>query len=250
MALVYLLNEQGLLDGLGSATEEAEETITEITTIAQTRTVLINSTSTVAAQQSATVAAISLVTDTPSPTETFTPTPSPTATATDTPTPTPTDTPSPTPVPTTPAPTPCSVEVAGGFLNSYQNTNGRLGCPVSAARSVYMAQEAFNNGRMFWRSDNGKIYVLYGNDGWARYDDIWVEGTDNWFSCGEEKSPPTPWRGFGAIWCTYDEVRNGLGNATTAEWPETNTVQDFTGGFILRDSGGRTYVLLADGTWR
>jgi len=112
-----------------------------------------------------------------------------------------------------------------------------------------MAQQVFQNGKMFWREDTDKVYVLFNNGTWARYSDIWLE-SDPEFSCGVPESPPTPKRGFGKVWCTHSEVRSGLGNATTGEWGETTIVQDFDGGFMFIHNG-KTYTLRSgNGTWR
>ena len=112
-----------------------------------------------------------------------------------------------------------------------------------------MAEEDFQHGRMFWRKDNDKIYVLYSNGSWERYDNIWRE-RDPVFTCGTQSSPPTPLRGFGKVWCTYSDVRQGLGDATNGEWGDYGAVQDFDGGLILQTESGRVYTFYSDGTWR
>ncbi len=111
-----------------------------------------------------------------------------------------------------------------------------------------MAEEDFQRGRMFWRQDNGKIYVLYSNGHWGSYDDTWYEG-DAEFTCGTLQSPPTPRFGFGKVWCTYSKVRQGLGDATNSEWGAHGAVQEFDGGLILQTGSGQTYLLYGDGTW-
>jgi serine/threonine protein kinase len=179
------------------------------------------------------------------PTRTRTPTPTRTATSTSTSTPTPTQT-----ATNTPAPTPCTVAVYGAFSGIWQANIGRLGCPLSAGKSgVWMAEERFQYGRMFWKEDNDKIYVLYDNGHWERYDDIWHEGEAE-FTCGTTSSPPTPKRGFGKIWCTYNNVRQGLGDATSGEWGDRGSVQAFNGGLTLQTAGGQVYIFFNDGTWR
>lgn len=111
-----------------------------------------------------------------------------------------------------------------------------------------MAEENFQRGRMFWREDNDKIYVLYNNGRWEQYNDLWREG-DPAFTCGIEQTPPTPIRGFGKIWCTHDAVRQGLGDATSSEGGNYGAVQDLSGGLILQSGSGRVYALFSDGTW-
>jgi hypothetical protein len=112
-----------------------------------------------------------------------------------------------------------------------------------------MAVEDFQSGRMIWRSNNRQIYVLYNNGRWAAYNDTWREGQAE-FACGTAQSPPTPKRGFGKVWCNNSDVRQGMGDATNAEWGDTSTIQDFTGGLIISLNSGRTYIFYDDGTWR
>jgi serine/threonine protein kinase len=185
------------------------------------------------------------------PTETAVPpTLPPTDTAvppTDTPRPAPTFTPEPTRT-STPVVAACSYSATSSFANTYQSFQTQLGCPTGNAWNSWSAKEPFERGYMFWQESTDKIYVLYNNGNWARYDDIWVDG-DPEFSCGTQQSPPTPKRGFGKIWCTKSGVQQGLGNATAGESGEDTTMQAFANGFIWQTSLGR-YILLNDGTWR
>jgi serine/threonine protein kinase len=170
--------------------------------------------------------------------------PSPTLISTSTPPPPPIST------NTTAAPTPCAITVFSALASTWDAHAAQLGCPTDGARiGVALAQEAFQGGRMFWREDDDRIYVLYNGNSWASYADIWQEG-DPEFTCGTQESPPTPQRGFGKIWCTYDVVRSGLGNATEGEWSDNGTVQDFNDGTILQTGNGRFYVFYSNGTWR
>jgi serine/threonine protein kinase len=193
----------------------------------------------------------STTTSLPVPTETPLP---PSATPTETlPPPTATFTPLPTftPPPTltaTPAVAACGYSVSSSFASTHQNYQSQLGCPTSNAWTTWSAKEAFERGYMFWRQDNRKIYVLYNNGNWARYDDIWSEGEPS-FTCGAPQSPPTPQRGFGKIWCTRNEVRQGLGNALEEESGQDTLIQAFTNGLIWQTPAGR-FVLFNDGTWR
>jgi serine/threonine-protein kinase len=147
------------------------------------------------------------------------------------------------------APVACSRSPLAQFADEYNRD--RLGCPTNGGNSsVWMALQTFDSGVMFWREDTDKIYALYNAGGWARFDDVWLEG-DEEFSCGTAESPPTPKRGFGRIWCDHNSVRNGLGNAREAEWGATGATQDFERGTIVVAPNGRTYVLFGDnGTWR
>lgn len=189
-------------------------------------------------------------TATVSPADTAAPDPTTTPDATATPQPATTPLPTSTPAPTVPpSPTPCGINVRGALYDAWQSHESVLDCPTSAGGTIWMAQEEFQRGRMLWREDNDKIYVIYSGGRWERYDDIWLEG-DPEFSCGIEQSPPTPKRGFGKIWCTYDNVRQVLGDATTGEWGADGVAQDFSGGTIIQTASGATFVLYYDGTWR
>lgn len=175
--------------------------------------------------------------------------PTETSTATALPTETPTVTPEPTETPQ-PTATPCAVAVHGGFSGIWAAAEERLGCPVQPAGvNQWVGEEAFERGRMFWRNENQKIYVLYQTGAWQRFDDTWNEHSDPEFTCGPAESPPTPKRGFGKLWCTRADVRSGLGQAVEEEHGEWVTVQDFVGGGLIVCVPSGTYVLYADGSW-
>ena len=191
------------------------------------------------------------------PTDTPIPTPTPTPTPTRTPTPTPTATPTPTP---TPKP-PCAFDAEGQFAGLWQTYKDRLGCPLyQVPRLIQDAEQAFENGHMFWRADTDYVYVVYEAGGLAgkyqAFPDQWSEG-DPRYSC--EASPPPgrvqPERGLGYVWCLIggpdaaigwglgEEGGKGPGNGDPL-------VQDFEGGLIFRDSDGTVrgmaYVLFDD----
>jgi hypothetical protein len=147
-------------------------------------------------------------------------------------------------------PAPCPA-VTGPFAAIWQAEQDTLGCASNAAHTSSMAHEHFEHGQMFWREDTDYIFVLYNNGTSASYPDIWQAG-DPEYSCPDSaptSSPPSPRMGFGKIWCSYPEVRNGLGWATDYERGFDGTVQDFERGTILRTDTGETYVLYGDGAW-
>lgn len=190
---------------------------------------------------------------TPTTTPTSTQTPTPTETPTPSATPTPSNTPTMTPTPVTPTATPipaavCTTSPANAFSRLWSQHEAALGCARGSARTVWMAEESFERGRMLWRQDNDLIYALYNSGALGIFNDTWQEG-DPSFSCGTPSSPPTPQRGFGKVWCNYGSVQNGLGNATAGEYGQNNVLQDFVGGWILQ-SGSRLYVLFNDGSWQ
>ncbi len=164
--------------------------------------------------------------------------------------PTATPPPTSTPIPTAP-PTPACPAVTGPFATLWQAEQERLGCATNAAHTSWMAQQHFEWGQMFWRKDSDGILAVHDSGIWGAYRNIWYEGDPD-YSCPDsapQESPPTPKRGFGKIWCTYAEVRNGLGWATDGERGFDGTVQDFEQGAIIRTDTGKTYVLFDDGTW-
>ena len=184
--------------------------------------------------------------------DTPTPVPLPTPTSTPLPSPQPTLTPWPTStlLPTE-TPTPACPAVSDPFANIWQGVRERLGCAVNQSHTTWMAEEHFERGLMFWREDTDSLSVLYNKGAWAAYSDIWREGDPD-YSCPDSaptESPPTPLRGFGKIWCTYEPVRSGLGWATDGERGYYATAQDFERGSIVRTDGGTTYLLYGDGWW-
>jgi serine/threonine protein kinase len=165
-------------------------------------------------------------------------------------TPRPPATPTKKPPTFTPQPPACPA-VSGPFAGIWATVQNRIGCASGGATTTGAAQEVFQRGWMYWREDNDKIYAIYRSGNWGRYNDIWQEGDPD-FSCPDantpDGSPPTPARGFGKIWCTYPEVRSGLGNATNGEQGFNVTVQKFDQGIMLRSDLG-TWILYNDGTW-
>jgi len=179
-------------------------------------------------------------------------TPSPAPEPTNTPMPTATFTPFPTPTPSpTPTPTPACPGVSGPFAGVWSAVQDRIGCATGSHSTTWAAEETFENGWMYWRKDNGKIYAVYNWGRWEVYANAWYEG-DPEFSCTDAhtpaQSPPTPKRGFGKIWCTHSGVRQGLGGATEGERGFDVIVQHFERGFILRTDRW-TWVFYDDDSW-
>lgn len=200
-------------------------------------------------------------TDTPlPPTETPSPSPTPTQTFTSTPMPTPTDTPTPTPT-RPPPPLTCPFDAHGTFADLWNTYKGQLGCPAYAEPNpIQDAEQAFEHGRMFWRQDNARIYVIYEAGPRAgtyqAFADPWSEG-DPEYSCSATPPPGLiqPIRGFGAVWCDLGGAVAPIGWALVEErgfWPGNGDplVQDFEHGVIFRDSDGTAqglaYVLFSD----
>lgn len=155
---------------------------------------------------------------------------------------------------TTPPPsTSCSITPILGFgqiWNGNATVRAKLGCAQAVESSVWGAEQIFERGLMFWRSDTNKIYVVRNDQTWQLYDDTWREGDQEW---DPNILVPTglyqPKRGFGKVWREQSGVRSALGWATTEERGFTMAVQPFDGGTMLWSNVRGTYVLYSDGTW-
>lgn len=157
-------------------------------------------------------------------------------TATSTPTPVPLH-PEPTsthPPIETPTPLPCSLAADRQLSGAWDRT--RLGCPATQANIIWAAWQPFEGGYMLWRSDTGKIVVLYHDGTWTDFPDQWAEGA----FIPSRGSPPAgrlaPVRGFGYIWGHHDEVADRLGWALEDEKGFCANVQAFEQGFIFHSS--------------
>jgi hypothetical protein len=208
---------------------------------------------------SASATATPLATDTPAPTDTPVP-----ATDTPTPVPTPTDTPAPTPTPT---PTPvllgqnCSFDAGGVFLDLWQGYRQLLGCPVTVPQTIpSMAEEIFQGGHMFWRSDTDEVYVVQDRqkDGVELFQGTWQTNPswkwDGSYPEGVGMSPPPglyePVRGFGWLWRNHLGAADGpMGWALDKEYGfnDTGQVQVFEQGLMFKGSSPKVYVLLNRG---
>jgi len=164
----------------------------------------------------------------------------------------PSPTPPPSPTPTRPAvtPTPCAV-IPVRFATIWAERQDRLGCPLEPEREVFVAEEAFERGRMFWREDNREIYVLHDDYTWRAFADTWQEGQPE--DDPNLIAPPgllQPKRGFGKVW--REELggpASRIGWAREEERGFTGVVQIFEGGIILGSDRGTAYILYADGSW-
>jgi hypothetical protein len=148
-------------------------------------------------------------------------------------------------------PTPeCAFEPDGEFAELWQTYESQLGCPLYAGpKAIQDAEQAFDNGRMFWREDELLIYVVYEQGERAGtfqlFRDDWVEEEDPEYSCAA--TPPLdrlqPKRGFGLVWCKLGASEAAVGWALEEEegfWAGKGDplVHDFGSGAILRDSAG------------
>ena len=133
----------------------------------------------------------------------------------------PTPEPTATPVPATPTPLPPLFPT-----------------PVSAQLDI--AEEVFQQGRMFWIRENKQIWVMVnvppenaaGGD-WYCYNDTFVEGEPE---TDPSLVPPgglyQPRRGFGKLWRNHPDLKDALGWATTPEFELASDYTYLAGGYV------------------
>ena len=152
----------------------------------------------------------------------------------------------------------CPFSPEGEFVEVWQRAeyNQRLGCPLQVSPiDGYWAEQPFEKGNMYWVQLPDWFFVTIGGDKGAWHMQAQSEITWPWnpgTSCEPDKAPGPgliqPIRGFGGIWCFLDGVQAQIGFATAAEAGVTgNLLQEFGGGFILRDSRNDVYVMFRDG---
>ncbi|MBI5668644.1 MAG: hypothetical protein HZC41_11615 [Chloroflexi bacterium] len=117
-------------------------------------------------------------------------------------------------------------------------------CPL-LQKSINAAYQTFQNGAMVWREDAKEILVLYADQTYEVFQDMWTPGetivTD---------TPPdgliAPARGFGKVWANNPDVRNKLGWATAAEASYRMTLETVPSGFGSHPTTN-IYFTLPDG---
>ncbi|MCY3832548.1 MAG: hypothetical protein OXG85_05995 [Chloroflexi bacterium] len=109
--------------------------------------------------------------------------------------------------------------------------------PAPVVGSIYVAEQRFENGWMFWLQPNGQIWVLTedaaGRKIWSVYDDSFVEGeaeSDPLIIPPESRFQPV--RGFGKLWRENPEVRQALGWALDTERGHTTRYEYHHGGTV------------------
>jgi LysM repeat protein len=149
----------------------------------------------------------------------------------------------------------CTVTPTGSLGTVWDGdvvVRNRLHCPTTVQALTLMAKQPFERGKMFWRGDKLRIYVLYDTGRWEWFFDTWREGQPL-YSCDVGQSPSDllqPVRGFGSLWCALQGVREGVGWATVEEQGPQGIVQDFEEGLMFDIPDEGIFILYADtGTW-
>ncbi len=94
--------------------------------------------------------------------------------------------------------------------------------PTVTVRQIYVAEQPFQRGRMFWLEPTGQIWVMIetapGVGLWQVYEDRFREG-DLEFDAAlvAPEGLLQPIRGFGLVWRTGENVRQEIGWATDIE---------------------------------
>ena len=148
------------------------------------------------------------------------------------------------------------------FTELWYTYQKQLGCPLDDDIVIIptIAEEAFQGGTTFWRSDTDEVYIIgdrrknstkrLGSGQWTTAGDWRWDGSD---SDGVGMSPPSglvePKRGFGWLWRTHLGGADGpLGWALDREYGFDNVgrAQRFERGVIFKGSS-KVYVLLDNG---
>ena len=143
--------------------------------------------------------------------------------------------------------------IFGQIWREHLEPHRKLGWAKEEERVTDGAQQFFEQGVMFWRKDNRKIYVLTTDGNWQKYADTWEEGMDE-CSCPDVAPPQAlsiPIRGFGKVWCEQLGASNAkIGWATTREQAYKAHWQAFEHGFMCQGINGLIYVLCEDYSWK
>ena len=113
--------------------------------------------------------------------------------------------------------------------------------PTPVVGAIYVAEQRFERGWMFWLQPNQQIWLLTVNNSdehlWSVYDDDYVDGdieSDPEIVAPEGKQQPI--RGFGKLWRENLEVRTALGWALEDELGHTTRYEYHHGGALGADN--------------
>ncbi|MBN1681231.1 MAG: hypothetical protein JW966_13170 [Anaerolineae bacterium] len=111
--------------------------------------------------------------------------------------------------------------------------------PTATVAEVQIAEQVFENGRMFWIRHTLQIWVMQNTEGdpnsgdWFCYNDPFQEGE---VEMDPAIIPPEglyqPRRGFGKLWRNTPGLRDSLGFATTPEFELTSSYTYLPGGYV------------------
>jgi hypothetical protein len=148
----------------------------------------------------------------------------------------------------------CDLEPGNEFREKWVMYQDRLGCPTNQVAGGQFAEQAFENGMMFWSQILEQFFVAVGGN----------QGT--WYTVNQDQlksnnpdgpgcEPPTavpkdrlqPIRGFGAIWCDFPDIREDIGWATEQEHGVGEArFQPYENGAMLRSNNGIYYISWGD----
>lgn len=110
--------------------------------------------------------------------------------------------------------------------------------PTPITNEIIVAEQIFENGRMFYVQPRAEIWVMFDNDNeWQIHEDTWAEGLP-------ESDPSLivpeglyqPIRGFGKLWRENETIRNELGWAIGQEQGNI-TIYTYTYGGEINTDG-------------
>lgn len=130
--------------------------------------------------------------------------------------------------------------------------------PTNTVRQIYVAEQPFERGRMFWLEPTGQIWVMIETEPgvglWQVYEDLFQEGEiefDPTLTAPEGLLQPV--RGFGLIWRGNEEVREGLGWGADIEVGFVTNYEYEPGGDVVdgvfQQSPGYHYLQNQYGQW-
>jgi hypothetical protein len=142
--------------------------------------------------------------------------------------------------------------------------------PTPVQTQIRVAEQLFENGRMFWLEPTDQIWVMVvtdeGRGTWTIYPDTFIDGEQEFDpSLTAPEGLLQPERGFGKLWRSVPAVREALGWAVTPEFGYTSPYEYQAGGTVdaagtyTRSSGEHFLYSLygerfrfneGDGTWQ
>lgn len=110
--------------------------------------------------------------------------------------------------------------------------------PTPITGQILIAEQDFQNGKMFWLQPINQIWIATTNDDGER---IWIN-TDDRYDEGQPESDPSlnppaegliqPIRGFGLLWREDPDLQNLIGWATSEEFGYTTNYEYHWGGTV------------------